>query len=288
MRLGGKAKDVDSFVDQLKSEGQEIIATAKQVKQAVGAAAPTPLSTVKMDSVHLRVEEKLSLVMNRDGGLQSLEVHGLMALRVAEDKFTKVKVRVDNNDKMGAQLQTHPNLDKKAFTTDGMLVLKSPPKPFPLQNDVGVLKWRFQTTDEAFIPLAINCWPSETGQRCEVNIEYTLESNELELNDVVISIPLPHGVAPVVGDCEGEYRYDRPKNVLEWRLTVIDSSNKQGSLEFTTNSGHADNFFPVKVSFASKQQFCDIKPAIVYQMDDDSQVKYSTEGSLVTEKYEII
>jgi len=279
---------VGSFVDQLKSEGQEIIAPAKQIKQAVGASAPAPVSTVKMDSVHLRVEEKISLVMNRDGGLQNLEVHGLMALRVAEDKFTKVKLRIDNNDKKGAQLQTHPNLDKKAFQTESMLVLKSPPKPFPIQNDVGVLKWRFQTTDEAFIPLAINCWPSETGQGCEVNIEYTLESNVLELNDVVISIPLPHGVAPVVGECEGEYRYDRPKNTLEWRLALIDGSNKQGSLEFTTNSGHADNFFPVKVSFASKQQFCDIKPAIVYQMDDESQVKYSQESSLVTEKYEIV
>lgn len=56
-------------------------------------------------SVHIRVDEKVNLVMSRDGGLQSLEVHGLMTLRVAEDKFTKVKVRVDNNDKKGAQLQ---------------------------------------------------------------------------------------------------------------------------------------------------------------------------------------
>jgi len=197
-------------------------------------------------------------------------------------------VQVDNNDKKGAQLQTHPNLDKKAFQTENMLVLKSPPKPFPVQNDVGVLKWRFQTADAAFVPLSINCWPSETGQGCEVNIEYTLESNEMELNDVFISIPLPHGVAPVVGECEGEYRYDRPKNTLEWRLTVIDRSNKQGSLEFTTASGHADNFFPVKVSFASKQQFCDIKPAIIYQMDDESPVKYSQETALVAEKYEIV
>jgi len=288
MRLGGKTKDVDSFVDQLKSEGQEIIAPVKQMKQAVGQAAPPPISTVKMESVHIRVDEKVSLTMSRDGGVQSLEVHGLMTLRVAEDKFTKVKVQVENNDKKGAQLQTHPNLDKKAFQTDGMLVLKSPPKPFPVQNDVGVLKWRFQTTDEAFIPLSINCWPSETSTGCEINIEYTLESNELELNDVVISIPLPHGVAPVVGECEGEYRYDRPKNTLEWRLAVIDRSNKQGSLEFTTNSGHADNFFPVKVSFASKQQFCDIKVGLLYQMDDDSPVKYSHESTLVAEKYEIV
>jgi len=279
---------VDSFVDQLKSEGQEIITQAKPTKQAGGSIAPANVTNIKMENVHIRVEEKISLVMSRDGGLQSFEVHGLMALRVMDANFTKVKLQIDNNDKKGAQLQTHPNLDKKAFQTESTLVLKSPPKPFPVQNDVGVLKWRFQTTDETFIPLSINCWPSESGTGCEVNIEYTLEADGMELNDVLISIPLPHGVAPVVGDCEGEYRYDRPKNHLEWRLPLIDRSNKQGSLEFTTNGGHADNFFPVRVSFTSKQQFCDLKPVAVYQMEDDSQVKYSEESTLLAEKYEIV
>ncbi len=32
--------------------------------------------------------------------------------------------------------------------------LKNPGKPFPLNTDVGVLKWRFQTTDESNIPLS--------------------------------------------------------------------------------------------------------------------------------------
>jgi hypothetical protein len=51
------------------------------------------------------VDEKISLVMSRDGGLQNLEVHGLMTLRVADEKYTKVKLLVENNDKKGAQLQ---------------------------------------------------------------------------------------------------------------------------------------------------------------------------------------
>ena len=34
--------------------------------------------------------------------------------------------------------------------------------------------------------------------------------------------------APVVHECEGEYRHDSRKNLLEWNLTVIDSSNKTG------------------------------------------------------------
>ena len=50
----------------------------------------------------------------------------------------------------------------------------------------------FKTTDEANLPLSINCWPSDNGQGgCDVNIEYELEQEHLELNDVVVSIPIP-------------------------------------------------------------------------------------------------
>lgn len=49
--------------------------------------------------------------------------------------------------------QTHPNVDKKLFTADSVIGLKNPEKSFPLNNDVGVLKWRLQTTDESLIPL---------------------------------------------------------------------------------------------------------------------------------------
>lgn len=106
-------------------------------------------------------------------------------------------------------LQTHPNLDKAAWQTTQTLRLKSAQKPFPVNNDVGVLKWRLQTTDESLVPLTstiaflnflihtmiyvlVNCWPSENSNGCEVNMEYTLEAEDLELSDVVFFIPLPY------------------------------------------------------------------------------------------------
>ena len=39
--------------------------------------------------------------------------------------------------------------------------------------------------------LPVNCWPSENAGKCEVNIEYELLQSELELIDVIISIPCP-------------------------------------------------------------------------------------------------
>ena len=37
----------------------------------------------------------------------------------------------------------------------------------------------------------VNCWPNEVGSKCDVNIEYSLENTDMELNDVVIIIPVP-------------------------------------------------------------------------------------------------
>ncbi len=50
--------------------------------------------------------------------------------------------------------QPHPNVDKKLFSASSVLGLKNPTKPFPLNQDAGVLRWRLQTSDEAHIPLS--------------------------------------------------------------------------------------------------------------------------------------
>ena len=42
-----------------------------------------------------------------------------------------------------------------------------------------------------FSLFSVNCWPNETGSGCDVNIEYELEREEMELSDVTILIPLP-------------------------------------------------------------------------------------------------
>lgn len=195
MKLGGKSKDVDSFVDQLKNEGEKIanLAPAAPVSSSSAAVAkPKPVSDVPMEAVHLKVEDKLQMSIGRDGGLQQFELSGLLTLRVTDERFGKIRVKIDNQDAQGVQMQTHPNVDKELFRQQSQIGLKNPSKPFPLNTDVGVLKWRLQTQEDGAVPLQINCWPSENGEGgCDVNIEYELEHKNLELQDVVIAIPLP-------------------------------------------------------------------------------------------------
>ncbi|MCI4394402.1 hypothetical protein PGIGA_G00168400 [Pangasianodon gigas] len=286
LKLGARGKEVDDFVDKLKSEGENIIlsGTGKKPSEA-SKSLPAPVNT---ESVHLRIEEKITLTCGRDGGLQNMEILGMITLRVSDEKNGQIRLLINNNDKRGVQLQTHPNVDKKLFTAESLIGLKNPEKSFPLNNDVGVLKWRLQTTDESLIPLTINCWPSESGSSCDVNIEYELQEESLELNDVVISIPIPSGVgAPVIGDLDGEYRHDSRRNVLEWCLPVVDVKNKTGSLEFSI-AGQPNDFFPVNVSFVSKGNYCDIQVTKVSQVDGNSPVRFSTETAFVVDKYEIL
>lgn len=285
MKLGGKTKDVDSFVDQLKSEGEHVASDAKIIKPLAAGAPPAP--QMKREGVHASLEEKITVLAGRDGGLESMELFGMLMLRIGDAGQGHIKLQLNTPSNAGIQLQTHPNVDKDLLKSRGQIALKNPTKPFPANTDVGVLKWRFTTKDESFMPLSINCWPSENGQGgCDVNIEYELEVGHLELKDVVISIPIPHGVnPPVVSDCDGDYTFDKRAG-LQWRVAVIDSSNKSGSMEFSCG-GSPDDFFPVSVSFYSDKTYSEVDVLECFDINSGSPVKYSSETAFLSEKYEI-
>ncbi|CAG8708810.1 11384_t:CDS:2, partial [Dentiscutata heterogama] len=173
---------------------------------------------------------------------------------------------------------THPNVDKKLFSTDSIIALKNPGKGFPVNQPLGVLRWRFITKDETSIPLSINCWPTPAGDgTIDVNIEYELENENQEFKDVVISIPLPSVGNPVVGDVDGHYEVNRQARTLEWQLPIIDASNKQGSLEFNIAGEDVNVFFPVGVSFISEKLICDIDVLDVIHAESGASVTFSKE-----------
>ena len=105
-------------------------------------------------SVHIKLEEKLNLTAGRDGGLESMELSGMLMLRISDENFGKVKLQLQTPSKSAIQIQPHPNIDKELLRTRSQIAMKNPAKPFPTNTDVGVLKWRFQTTDDSLIPLS--------------------------------------------------------------------------------------------------------------------------------------
>lgn len=96
-----------------------------------------------------------------------------------------------------------------------------------------------------------------------------------------------NGCQPTVVDCEGDYQYDQRKNRLQWNISIIDSSNPAGSMEFSCPSSIPGDFFPVEVTFVSKIPYADLKVKTVSMIEDESAVPFSVETVFYPEKYEI-
>nr|XP_026483978.1 coatomer subunit delta [Vanessa tameamea] len=283
MKLGSRGTDAETFVSRLRSEGDA----------AASVTVPTKIdkapSTTNNKDVHLRFEERLSLTAGRDGDIQSFELSGLLTLRISNEQFGRIHVHVDNKDTRPLQLQTHPNVDKEAFRSEGVVRLKQAQRPFPLHSDVGVLKWRLaHALDERAAPLSVNCWPSEgTNGGCDVNIEYELEQDHLVLSDVNIIIPLPSGnPSVVVHQWEGSYT-QKGRSII-WNIPVINRQQKTGTLEFTVSPAIPNDFFPLNVSWTSDTSLALLAATKVTQAEDGSPVDYSQEISFHADKYEIV
>lgn len=78
---------------------------------------------------------------------------GSLTVYVSNPEYTRVRIHCDKGEK-SIPYQTHPNIDKRTFAKTGVIGLKDKERGFPVGTDVGILKWRFQTTDDAQIPLS--------------------------------------------------------------------------------------------------------------------------------------
>jgi len=281
----GKSQKTNTFLESLKAEGELV----EDYSSARGASGPGPAATpaAVQDPVHISIEEKVVAQLKKDGGVDNLEVQGTMLLSIANEDDAFVRVQVATGGNKGFQFKTHPNIDKQLHSSQNVLGLKDPSRPFPIGSAVGVLKWRMQTRDEGLVPLSINCWPSVSGGESFVSIEY--EANSIDLHNVVISIPLPAlRDPPQVNQVDGDFRWDSRRSVLFWEIELVDDANRNGSMEFVVPAADPDIFFPIDVSFASKSTLCDIVVDQIFNVSDGTPVKYGAVKSLGVDSYQVV
>lgn len=75
-----------------------------------------------------------------------LPSHHLCALQVLNEEDSRLKVNISAGQNSGFQMKTHPNIDKGLYSSQSVLGLKDPQKPFPAGSPLGILKWRMQVT----------------------------------------------------------------------------------------------------------------------------------------------
>uniref|UniRef100_A0A915NKS0 Coatomer subunit delta n=1 Tax=Meloidogyne floridensis TaxID=298350 RepID=A0A915NKS0_9BILA len=267
LKLGAKSgANEDAFLQQLCAEGEKLSIGQSLKSQGISQVIEA-VDKSSNGKVHFKCSEKLNASITRLGVLTSAEIQGSISLAISDSQFNTVVIKItnemaklpgysdlvdDEGNIKGARIQVHPNLDKKEWQNNSVLRLKSEQKPYPVDVDVGILKWSVKVNDES-IPLT--CLPATT---------------------------------PLISECDGSYEYQKSKSQLVWSLTSIDKTNKNGTLEFSTPNGHADHFFPVNIRFVSLDSFCKITVDSVEKGQESEQVEFTSEHSLITEKYEIV
>ncbi|OQS01160.1 coatomer subunit delta [Achlya hypogyna] len=271
MKLGG-SKPGNSFLDAMAAEDdlKEIPPMAMAAANVPAPTAkPAPAAAVSMEPVGIAIEEKISVVLNRDGAVEQLEVKGSLF--------------VAGNDPESA---THPKVDKKLFEAQSVLALKDDSKPFP-PSRVAVLRWAIKTQDETFLPINITCWPEEEGSgKMTVSLEYAMD-RDMTLENVNIVIPLGAADMPHISHIDGDYRHNPADGTLLWHLDSVSPSNSSGSLEFGIRGNDLDAFFPIHVSFFSRSIYCDLAVDSVLRIADGSAVKYGFDQLVSTDTYVI-
>lgn len=91
-----------------------------------------------------------------------------------------------------------------------------------------------------------------------------------------------------MSNCDGDYKYDARRSVIEWQIDLIDSTNRTGSMEFVVPAADSASFFPIDARFSSKTCFADIKVDQVTRTTDSAPVKFSCVTRLVTDTCQVV
>ena len=112
MKLGTNKDAVPAFIEQ-----QARTAMPSSVASPVSAAAAAAANQIQgnlppanQERVHLKVDEKINLTCGKDGGVQNLEVLGVLSVRVTSEDDGKIKIGLRNGDARNLQLQVGSEL----------------------------------------------------------------------------------------------------------------------------------------------------------------------------------
>jgi hypothetical protein len=279
----GKKGGKDDLVSKMVKAGELEVSTQPIAPAKPSAVANRP--AVRMDNVHLKSDERISAVLNRDGGFQSVEVKGDLFLTVSDSSCASIRVCLNREQNNNYAWKTHPNINKTPWTKDRVLCPKDPSKPFPVGTALGIVRWRLQNTADFVPPISVNCWPGDSA----VTIEYECERPELVLTQVQISIPMG-GATPEVGDVDcGTHSYDAVRQQLTWTIDRIDRTNAQGSMEVNLDSAlEASAFFPVDIQFFAESCVANVAITDVLSNDTGLSVPYSSEVLVGVDSYQVV
>jgi len=178
------------------------------------------------------IEEKLAVVLDKEGGVKKLEVLGGIRVVVLDPDESKIIINTSGAPNNSAiKFKLHPTFDTKQFDQTGVLANKDRTKAYPVgtENASVVCKWRLQSTDEADVPIHVNFWDQVNQNRSTAIADFKTSGQNaavgrvqpFTLRDVHIVIPCKSNAAPQIESDQGHVAFDNKEKVLMWSLEQV-------------------------------------------------------------------
>jgi coatomer subunit delta len=99
-------------------------------------------STSSTEGIQISLTENTSAHANHDDGVEAMDVQGQLNLLIADGTMSRIQLGMHRSD--GTQFKTHPNVDRNLFKDQHKIGLRDSSRPFPLNQQMSVLRWRLQ------------------------------------------------------------------------------------------------------------------------------------------------
>ncbi|KAF2743957.1 hypothetical protein M011DRAFT_496564 [Sporormia fimetaria CBS 119925] len=287
MQLGKKSKSniFEQVAGDLPPEAEPLVSSPRTAAPAAPASARQSTSYDR-EAVHITTSESISARFDREGLLKTFEVKGELQLKITDPAFTQVKLDLHTGDTRGAQLITHPKVDKAAFRNNKCIQLADVSKGFPSNMGIGVMKWKLAPKADQISdpPITFVVWVEESGGMFNITVEYELSGDDT-LKDVSVSIPFSTD-EPNVSSFDAVYEVSGDS--LEWNIGTVDVANNSGSFEFEAQADSETEFFPMSIYFSKTKPFVDVDVATVSLLSMNQEINFSKDIKSVAEVYEIV
>lgn len=260
MQLGKKSKTTDMFERVRGEMGAEVDNTPLITPTVASTADPVAearvSSTMDRDAIHVTVSETISAKLSREGAVNSLAISGDLTLRISDPSLTKVKLMLQATPTQGAQFRTHPNVNRNIFNDSKVIQMSNTARGFPVNNAVGVLRWRAtpKADDTSACPITFTVWINNDGGKYNMTVEYELTGGE-PLSDVSVIIPYQNS-EPVVSSFDAAYEVSG--DTVEWNIGSVTDENPNGSFEFEAETNDENDFFPMNIRFSKETPYVDV------------------------------
>ena len=105
LKLGSNKDALPAFIEQQIKQAMPPNAQISSSSSSAASSAPA----VHTEKVHVKVDEKINLTCGKDGGVQNLEVLGVLSVRIASEDDGRVRINLRNNDNRNLQIQVFKN-----------------------------------------------------------------------------------------------------------------------------------------------------------------------------------